>query len=153
VYEVPGNQHSHAGVASATGGVASQYDEPQRQELSAYEVPPTKPELPSTPAQTYAPVIGRKPVSSPPPQSTSPPPWDHSQGGDYATYQPSELGTSTTGSVAPSSSVSNDDLRTMEEEMARIRAQKERLHQLHALEEREEELRRNIEARRGGNGT
>lgn len=50
-------------------------------------------------------------------------------------------------------SSSNDDLRAMEEEIARVKAQKERLRQMHALEEREEELRRGIEARRAGGGS
>jgi len=148
------SQHSHSGVASVTGGVASHHNDPNRQELSAIESLPTKAELPSTPAQTYAPVIGRKPISPRPiSESTSPPTWDYvySPGNDVSSV--SEQGTTTIGSGLTGVSRGDHETRAMEEEMARIRAQKERLHQLNVLEQREEELRRQMEARKSGNAS
>jgi hypothetical protein len=67
-------------------------------------------------------------------------------------YQPSELSATPAVSVTPqgtgSSVGGNTDLKALEDEMARIKAQKERLQSLQALEEREEELKRTIEARK-----
>lgn len=159
-HELNSTQHSHTGVASATGGVAARNNEPQRQELSGVGLPPSHTELPSTPAQTYAPAIDRKPVSPRPmSESTSPPPWDYNsqQEGRYATEMSSSPAISgahiTSCPPVPPISANDNDTRAIEEEMARIKAQKERLYQLHALEEREEELRRQMEARKNAGST
>lgn len=106
-------------------------------------------EMPSSPAQTYSSTIGRKPVSSPASQSTTPAPWERDEYSQYTVYDAPEVVGPDHVRVATGSPSGGQDLKALEEEMARIKAQRERLNQLHALEEREEELRRAIEAKKG----
>ena len=118
----------------------------KRHELHA--VAGVRNELPATPSAP----IGRKPVSPPVTQpSTFPAPWHNNEADSYTPVQSSnsQLGNVGTGGELGHQEIDDDDeIRQMEEEMERVRHQRERLQSMQALEAREYELRRTIEERR-----
>jgi hypothetical protein len=101
---------------------------------------PTQPASPSpTPASPR-----RKPI--PPataasgPSSSFPPPWDSNAASQYE--RDLNIG------PAEAAAAEDQELKELEEEVARVKMQKKRLQELQALEAREEELRRSIAERK-----
>ncbi|KAH8597802.1 hypothetical protein B0O99DRAFT_616824 [Bisporella sp. PMI_857] len=85
-------------------------------------------------------------ISSPQPSTrTSIPPWDTTQDHDFSAYQPQHHEI-----INEERTAEDIEIQRLEEEMAQVKLRKERLQNLQRLEEREEELRRKIEERRGG---
>lgn len=113
-----------------------------RYELTDTGITTQTPPVPKSPP----PAVTRKPVSpSPAPVGGYfPPPWETPEGeGSYSAAH--------TGPPVPSTQANEDqELREMEEEMARIKEEKDRLRRMQSLEAREKELRKTIEARKRG---
>jgi hypothetical protein len=79
-------------------------------------------------------------TASPGPSSSFPPPWDSTGTAEYE--RKLNIG------PAEAAAAEDQDLRELEEEVARVKMQKQRLQELQALEAREEELRRSIVERK-----
>jgi hypothetical protein len=104
--------------------------------------------------------IQRKAVSVSPSPASFPPPWATSpQQGNAHLEEHSEIEQpqAETGKTATTEMVVEPDehdpeLRRLEDEMAKVKVERDRLQRLQDLERREEELKRNIEERRKGGG-
>lgn len=113
-----------------------------RYELTDTGITSQTPPVPKSPP----PGVTRKPVNpSPAPVSGYfSPPWEIPEG-------ESSFSAAYTGPPVSSTQANEDqELREMEEEMARIKEEKDRLRRMQSLEAREKELRKTIEARKRG---
>jgi hypothetical protein len=97
--------------------------------------------------------VSPSPASFPPPWATSPQQGNRHLQEHSEIEQPQEETTKTTGTEMVVEPDEHDpELRRLEDEMAKVRVERDRLQRLQDLEIREEELKRNIEERRKGGG-
>jgi hypothetical protein len=152
---------SSVGLAGTSGASLHELnDKDSTPKVELTDVDSVRIELPDMTAYTTNSAMGSNSGSPPAATPSSfPPPWESSIEQNNVAYQNSYfdglpvrantvLGVS--GGRGYMTGNEDDDIRELEEEMARVRERKERLQSLQALEEREEQLRKIIEDRRRG---
>jgi hypothetical protein len=96
--------------------------------------------------------VSPSPASFPPPWATSPQQGNHHLQEHSRTEQPQETSKTTATEMVVEPDEHDPELRLLEDEIAKVRVERERLQRLQDLEVREAELKRNIEERRKRGG-